>query len=144
MFFLVLVVVPWLRSGQRQNAGAFLQETGTRFRSVGWVCFGLVVITGTFNLWVRGVRLGDFFQESWRRSDFGKAVLFKLSVFVVVLILSGIHDFIIGPQATRVLQEDPTSTKALQLRRQASLMGRANALLALVLVACAVVLVRGC
>ena len=36
MFFLVLVVVPWLRRGnERQDAATFLQETGERFRAVG-------------------------------------------------------------------------------------------------------------
>ena len=59
MFFLVLVVVPWLRAGNRANAGAFLRETGQRFRSVGWSCFAILTVTGTFNLYARGVRLGD-------------------------------------------------------------------------------------
>ncbi len=74
MLFLVLVVVPWLRKGKRPDAAVFLRETGTRFRNVGWICFALLAVTGTFNLWMRGVRLSDsvapnvFCLSFWWRS----------------------------------------------------------------------------
>lgn len=143
MLFLMLVVVPWLRSGGRSQAVVFLRETGERFRSVGWACFGVLVVTGTFNLWVRGVRLADFGRAEWRSSPFGRAVLWKLAVFVVILGVSAVHDFAVGPGATRAISEDPGSAHAEALRRRASLLGRANALLALTIVALAVILVRG-
>jgi putative copper export protein len=143
MLFLVLVVVPWLRRGGRQNAAAFLRETGTRFRSVGWVCFGILLVTGTFNLWVRGVRLADFSRSEWLASPFGKSVLLKLGGFALVLMVSALHDFRVGPRATLAIERDPQSKEAIVLRRQASLLGRANALLALAVVAVAVTLVRG-
>ena len=78
MLFLVLVVVPWLRRGESAMAGAFLRETGQRFRTVGWTCFAVLLATGTFNLWYRGVRLADFAQPAWRASHFGTAVQLKL------------------------------------------------------------------
>jgi len=143
MFFLVLVVVPWLRRGGRAGAAAFLRETGERFRSVGWACFAIVLATGSFNLWVRGVRLGDFLSPAWRATPFGRAVLWKLGVFAVVLVVSAYHDFVIGPRATRAIGAEPRSAEAEALRRRASLLGRINAALALVLVALAVILVRG-
>lgn len=143
MFFLVLVVVPWLRRGNRVNAGAFLRETGERFRNVGWACFGVLLLTGTFNLWVRGVRLSDFARDEWLASPFGRTVLSKLSVFVVVLAVSGLHDFVIGPRATAAIAQDPRSAEAQTARHRASLFGRANVLLALLLVALGVILVRG-
>ena len=71
MFFLVLVVVPWLRKGEGSNAAVFLRETGERFRSVGWACFGLLLVTGTFNLWVRGVRVSDSQRGSKEYLGFG-------------------------------------------------------------------------
>lgn len=145
MYFLVLVVVPWLRSGQqaRLNAGVFLRETGARFRTVGWVCFGILLATGTFNLWVRGVRLGDFVNPHWLRSPFGHTVLLKLGLFALVLGVSSYHDFVIGPAATRAISQDPRSPESERLRKSASRWGRLNALLALLLVAVAVGLVRG-
>lgn len=143
MLFLVLVVVPWLRSGKRADAGAFLRDTGQRFRTVGWACFGVVLVTGTFNLWMRGVRWGSFVDERWLASPLGRTVLFKLAVFLVVLIVSAVHDWVLGPRATRALEEDPRSALAARLRRQASWLGRLNVALALLLLAGGVLLVRG-
>lgn len=143
MLFLVLVVVPWLRSGARADAGAFLRETGQRFRNVSWVCFLVVLVTGTFNLWVRGVRLSDFGRAEWLTSPLGQAVVVKLSAFFLVLLVSAVHDFWVGPQATKALAADPRSARGQLERRRASLLGRINVLLGLVLVAAGVALVRG-
>jgi len=144
MAFLVLVVVPWLRAGNRAEAGRLLRETGARFRTVGWTCFAILTATGTYNLWVRGVRFSSFTDAAWLRSDFGHSVVSKLGVFVAVLVMSAIHDFIVGPGATTAILRDPKSAEAETSRKRASYMGRANVLLALVLVALAVTLVRGC
>lgn len=143
MGFLVLVVVPWMRRGNRAAGAAILAETGARFRAVGWACFGVLLLTGTVNLWALGVRLEDFRSAAWRQSPFGSAVLWKLGVFTAVLLLSAVHDFHVGPAATAALQVDPDSPGSERLRRRASWMGRINAVLALVLVALAVVIVRG-
>lgn len=141
--FLVFVVVPWLRSGGQRIAGVFLRETGTRFRSIGWACFVILLVTGTFNLYVRGVRLGDLGSATWRSSPYGEAVLLKLGLFVGVLIISGIHDFVVGPRATRAIEADPASAESGRLRKQAQRLGRLNAILALLLVGVAITLVRG-
>jgi putative copper export protein len=143
MFFLVLVVVPWLRRGDRPNAGAFLRETGERFSAVGWTCFGVLLATGTFNLWFRGVRFSDLASAEWRSSPIGVSVLSKLTVFALVLAASAWHDFGIGPRASDEIQRDPRSAKAEELRMMASHLGRLNAALALVLVGLAVTIVRG-
>ncbi|MCA9557894.1 MAG: DUF4149 domain-containing protein [Myxococcales bacterium] len=143
MFFLVLVVVPWLRSGGRRDASTFLRETGVRFRKVGWICFGVLVATGTLNLWFRGIGFADLAQAEWRASPFGRILAWKLGVFAVVLIVSALHDFYVGPHAARVIGAGPDTAEAARARRRASLLGRANMLLALVLVAVGVMLVRG-
>lgn len=143
MLFLVLVVVPWLRKGKRPDAAIFLRETGTRFRNVAWICFAVLFVTGTFNLWVRGVRLSDFGRAEWLLSPFGKTVVVKLAVFLVVMLISAVHDFIVGPRATAAIAANPRSPEAQIERRRASALGRINVLLALVLVAAGVMLVRG-
>ena len=58
-FFLILVVVPWLRPGNRAAAGTMLRDTGIRFRAVGWWCFAVLFATGPFNLRRRRVSLAD-------------------------------------------------------------------------------------
>lgn len=136
MAFLVFVVVPWLRSGNEAVAGKLLRDTGLRFRSIGWTCFAVLVVTGSFNLWMRGVTLGSFADPAWLASAFGKTVLAKLTLFGAVLATSLVHDFVVGPRATRSLG-DP------RLRAQASRLGRLNAVFALLILGAAVMIVRG-
>lgn len=143
MLFLVLVVAPWLRGGGKAHAVAVLREAGRRFRVVGWACFGVLLATGSFALWMRGVRLESFVTPGWLGSTFGRVVLAKLGLFGVILVLSGLHDFCIGPRATAMLEHDPRSEEARHLRRRAAWMGRLNAVLGLVIVLVAVLLVRG-
>lgn len=143
MAFLVLVVVPYLRTTDRAKGAAFLRDTGTRFRNVGWACFAIVLVTGTFNLYVRGVSPSDFLQLAWLRSELGRAITAKLALFAVVLVASGVHDFVIGPAATRAIEADPGSPAAERYRKIASWMGRGTALFALGLVFLGVVIVRG-
>ncbi len=143
MLFLVLVVVPWLRSGARANAGAFLRETGRRFRNVGWACFAVLLATGSFNLWMRGTRLPDLFRTEWLASSFGRTVLVKIGLFSLILLVSAFHDFAVGPRASAAIERDPRSPEARSLRLRASLLGRANAVLALVAIFVGVMLVRG-
>ncbi|MBK9030424.1 MAG: DUF4149 domain-containing protein [Myxococcales bacterium] len=141
--FLVLVAVPWLRRGDRTLAARFLTETGPRLRAIGWICFAILAVTGSYNLWVRGVDLASFGDPAWRASPLGRAALAKLAVYALVLIASAVHDFSIGPRAVAAIERDPTAPDAVRLRRLAAHMGRANVVAALVLVALGVILVRG-
>ncbi len=143
LFFIVLVVVPWLRGGGSGGAGAFLRATGARFRDVGWSCFAIVLVTGTFNLHVRGVHLADFTRAEWLASWLGRAIVLKLMLFLLVLVVSAVHDFVLGPRAVAVIEREPGSAAAARVRRRAALLGRANGILALALVGVAVVIVRG-
>jgi uncharacterized membrane protein len=143
MFFIVLVVVPWLRRSDSTGAATFLRETGERFSSVGWVCFGVVFVTGSYNLWARGVRFSDFMRDEWLASPFGRTVLLKLAAFALVLVVSTLHDFVVGPRAVSAIARDPESSETRAWRQRASLLGRANAGLGLLLVAAGVMLVRG-
>lgn len=143
MFFLVLVVVPWLRSGNRAVGSKLLRDTGIRFRNVGWACFAVLLGTGILNLGLRGVGFAHFARPGWLTSPFGRAVLLKIGLFAAVLVVSAIHDFAVGPRATRVMEADPGGPEAVRLRRAASWLGRLNVLLALGLLFLGVVLVRG-
>jgi len=143
LFFLMLVVVPWLRSGASAEPARLLRETAGRFRTVAWACFAILLVTGTFNLWMRGVRPANFVSADWLVSPYGSVVVAKLVVFLVLIALSARHDFVIGPKAAAAIQQAPQSPETARLRREASLHGRVNALLALVLVALAVMIVRG-
>lgn len=143
MLFLVMVVVPWLRSRARREAAVMLRETGRRFRNIGWACFVVFLVTGAVNLWMRGVPLASFWQIDWLASEFGRIVVLKIGLFSLIVAVSIAHDFVIGPRASDAIEKDPQSESARVLRRRASLLGRLNVLLALIAVFVGVVLVRG-
>lgn len=140
MVFLAAVLVPVSRTlVQREVATLLIQQTGVRFRWIGWTCFVLLLLSGVFNLIYRGF---DWTWSVWQ-SPFGRVLTVKLLLVVVILCLSVLHDFIVGPQATALGQASPASPQALQRRRQASWLGRVNLLLSLVVLALGVALTRG-
>lgn len=144
MGFLVLVLVPVIRRPEYRGIfGELVHWTGVRFRWVGWICLTLLVLSGTFNVAYRGFGWDDVWSGRLWRGPFGRALGVKLFLVAMILLLSALHDFVIGPRATAAWQEDPTSPVARRLRRQASWIGRMNLLLALIVVAFGVMLVRG-
>ena len=144
MVFLALVLVPIVRRPEyREHASRLVHLSGMRFRTVGWICLGTLVVTGFVNLDYRGIGWAALSNAGVWATPFGSLLGWKLLVVTVILALSLVHDFRIGPRATAVGQADPGSAEALALRRQASWMGRLNLLLGLVAVALGVFLVRG-
>ena len=144
MVFLALVVVPITRRLEpRGLAVSLIAQCGRRFRWVGWVCLGVLILSGVFNLAYRGFSWGDVWSGRLFAGAFGRTLALKLFLVATLLLISVIHDFFIGPRATVVGQVTPGSLEALRLRRWASWLGRLNLLLALAVVALAVTLVRG-
>lgn len=144
MAFFVAVLVPLLKRPELQaRAGALIHWVGLRFRAVGWASLGVLVVTGTFNLYARGVRPSDLSSGAFWRGGFGLALGIKLSLVAVILTISALHDFWIGPRATALMQQAPETARAVHLRKLARWIGRTNMILALAVVALAVILVRG-
>ncbi len=144
MLFLVLVLVPALRRlPDRALAVLLIRETGRRFRSVGWATLAVLVATGTTNLLARGISAATLVSPDFWRSPFGSVLAFKLGTVLAILLLSSVHDFYVGPRASEALRRQPDDPHALRLRALATWMGRLNLVLALVVVVCGVMLVRG-
>lgn len=144
MLFLVTVLVPMLRSAEmRPKAAELFHVIGVRFRVVGWVALTTLIITGTFNITIRGYTLGQIVSLDVFAGPWGKTLAHKLGCVGLILILSGLHDFWLGPKATRLARGGAAPEERERFRRVASLMGRATLLLALAVVAFAVALVRG-
>lgn len=144
MLFLAFVVIPVTRQPEYRGAAAgLIEQTGKRFRWIGWICLGVLLLSGLFNLAYRGYHWADLWTGRLWRGPFGHALGIKLFLVALILLSSALHDFIIGPRTMAVWQAQPTSLEAQHLRRQASWMGRINLLLSLAVVALAVMLVRG-
>ena len=144
MVFVALVLVPVIRQPENQGiAASLVQVTGRRFRSVGWSCLILLLLTGAVNLFYRGFSVSELWSAELWQSPFGLVLALKLFLFGAVLALSCVHDFSIGPRATALWRKEPASAEAGRLRRQASWIGRVNLLLALAIVALGIMLARG-
>ncbi len=144
MFFLVLVLIPVLREPEfRPLFPSLFHRVGVRYRLIGWISLALLVLTGIFNLAYRGFGLGDLFSGRLFEGPFGRTLLMKLVMVALILVVSAVHDFWIGPTASALVREDPLSPRAKILRRAAVMMGRLNFVLALLVVLLAVFLVRG-
>jgi putative copper export protein len=123
MVAFVAAVMPYFRQRPEEERARFLNWFGARFRVVSWWCFGVLLVTGTFNLWARGVSPGDLFRPEWRASGFGSLALIKLSLVTIAIAVSAAHE-------------------RISTRRWARWMGRALLLIGFAIVAVAVLLVR--
>ncbi|MGZ8376132.1 MAG: DUF4149 domain-containing protein [Gemmatirosa sp.] len=143
MFFLALVGAPVLRRVEppalRQS---LFQQLGLRFRTVGWALLALLVATGVVLLHYRGLLrwTGVLGAPAFWRTAVGHALAAKLAAVGVMLAVSLVHDFVLGPVAGRAM---PGSRRAVRLRLQASWLARVNAVVGIVLVVAAVRLARG-
>lgn len=142
MFFLAAVGAPVLRTVEPPELRTLLfRKMGERFRAVGWVAIGVLVVTGLVNLHYRGL----LNRQLWANAEFwatpqGTALAWKMGAVLVMLLISALHDFLTGPAAARAV---PGSPAALRARRNAALLARVNALVGIVVVVAAVRLARG-
>jgi len=116
MLFIALVLVPVSRRlGDASLRTRLVQETGRRFRTIGWHALALLVVTGLLNLWLQ-----PFLLRSPRFH-------WKLGLAVLALLLSAFHDFVLGPRAG-IPGADPS------VRLRASWIARLNVVVALAIV----------
>lgn len=142
MFFLGLVGAPVLRVVEPPALRQLLFDSlGRRFRSVGWITLGVLLVTGVINLHFRGVLIADVWSDrAFWRSPWGAALAWKLGAVFVMLLVEGYHDWVLGPRAGTV---QAGSAEAAALGKRASLYARAAAVCGLVIVVAAVRLARG-
>lgn len=132
MVFLAAVALPVLRQGPPGQLGAFMSKAGPRLRWVGWICLTILGVTGLIQLYFRGL---SPFQDP--------IIAVKILVYLIIVAMSLLHDFWIGPKAGLALRDSPTAPTTLRLRRVALMMGRVTALLALLAVTLGLFVARG-
>lgn len=142
MFFLALVGAPVLRELEDPRLRARLfAALGRRFRTAGWWAVGVLVVTGALNLHFKGLLQGEVLgAPSFWATAYGTALAWKLAGVAGMIVVSAVHDFILGPRAS---PGDGEGRPAEASRRWASWLARLNALLGIVVVIAAVYLARG-
>ena len=152
--FLALVLIPVLRRfapepGQPPSEPTLppdmLGIIARRFRVISWICIALLVATGLYILPTRyGIGFGDFFSLG---GHFVGTLQVKVILVAIVIWLSVIHDFIIGPYTSRLIEEmragatPPGYLPAL--RKSVVWIARINVLLTILIVIVAVTMTRG-
>lgn len=145
--FLVMVMVPLTRRqpGPPSQGARLLGQVGRRFRPVAWTSMVLLALSGLYiatDHW--GVNVEGFFGgDGW----FIRVLQAKVGLFIAIIALSAVHDFVLGPRLTRQIEElSPTSQpppSVQSARRTLVWLARVNLLLILVVLALATTLIRG-
>ena len=105
-----------------------------------WVAISVLLVTGVINLAYRGwLNWSLLSSSSFWRTGTGKALAVKLTAVVLMVSLSLLHDFILGPRAGAAR---PGSPEAIKLRKRSAMNARIEAIIGLILVAAAVRLTR--
>lgn len=143
MLFTAAVLVPVSRHKMFENKrGELFKVAGTLFSRISWVIFLLMIITGTLTLLGKGFTFDVLFSGSFWQSAYGNTLMGKLHIFSLVLILSAVHDFWLGPKAASLMDTEPNNPKTHRLRKASSWAGRINLLLGLGILWYALMLVR--
>lgn len=129
MLFLPLIVLPGIKNNPER--AQILYTTGIKFRTYGWIAVSLLIISGIFNMYFRGVPLEwEFLTEN----KYGKLLGLKLGFFFFMLIVGAIHDFYVGKKAI----ENEGKLKVI-----ARWSGRISLLMAIIIAFLGVALSRG-
>ena len=85
MLFLGLVLTPVLRNQPPAERAALLSAVGRRFLKIGWTALGVLLLTGPILWSLRGFQITH-------------ALAMKFILVAVIVYLSILHDFSLGPR----------------------------------------------
>lgn len=139
ILFLGIVAVPAIRRLDDRLRSDLMNELGRRFRIVGYSLLGVLLITGVIQAAVHGATVTNLLNGAFFQTRFGYNFGLKMLFIILMLIVSISHDFYIGPASIRASEAGKDTT---QLRKTASWLARITAILALIVVAYAMKLVR--
>ena len=111
--FLVAVAVPYARSlGDRRTEVA--AAIGRRFRPVAWTAMAGLVLSGVYML----QKLG-YLERAMTSTADGRLMLAKLVGVALLVGLSAVHDFVLGPRLER---GEPASGTFVVLARSSGVL----------------------
>lgn len=144
LVFIGVVLVPLSRRPEFEDlAGPLLTHSMEKFRWVGWTALGVLILSGTHLLGMRGYEWSDLWSGSLWRGSFGTTLAYKLSIVLIMVAVNAVHDFIIGPRAVARWDDDSSMDRNDGWGRWAGWLGRLTLVFSVVIVLLAVMLVRG-
>ncbi len=143
-----LVLVPVSRRIQPPGAGPrFLREAARRFSRIGWVMLLVLVISGIGILDRSGIDFDVLTSSRFWGTEIGKVLAIKSSLIGLMIVMTYVHDFILGPRIADALEglepgKRPPPQVAIE-RRRLIVLARLNVLLMLSIAALGVMMFRG-
>lgn len=131
ILFLGFVAVPATRHMPTQERGQLLDALGRRFRVLGYAVLTIIAITGILQAGFQGATVANVLDGSFFATRFGKVLGIKLIFVVLMVAVSSVHDFYIGPRSADALA---AGSESEGLRKAASWLARITAILALLVV----------
>ena len=138
MIFLSLVLAPLVRSRKAvPEFMALFRSAALRFRPIVWVAMAILVMTGPMLLSHRGVSV--MHPSSW-----AGIVTVKLTLVALLLVLTLLHDLVLGPQVSRLsaIPESQRTSGEQVVFKTARWLPRLSLLIAVAVVITAAMLAR--
>ena len=147
MLFLVMVMLPTARAAMREEGpGAglgLLRDAAHRFLPVAWTAMVLLGLSGGYLAWQHwGIRPEVFFSDSGRFMQILKGTT---CLFMMVVLLSLVHDFWLGPKILEKLDAARAAGEVLPqslARKVVRMTAGVNLLAAMSILVLAVWLIR--
>jgi uncharacterized membrane protein len=134
MIFISLILSPSTRDLPEPMRSQLFQTIGTATKAVGWIAILVLLSTGLLNVL--------HLQIQWN-TQIGRILIIKLSLVTLIIFLSALHDFVLGPRLAARLRTAAGQDPSLPvLRRRVSWLARINLFLALAVVYLAVLIAR--
>lgn len=135
MVFLSIVLAPLIRSGTFPGSPILFRAAALRFRPVVWTAIAVLLTTGPLLVLQRG--LGG--PGGWPT-----LLVAKLALVAVLLLMTVLHDLVVGPRVSRIsaIPEQERSAGDRRLFRFSRWLPRLSLLIAAAIVITAVQLAR--
>ena len=143
MIFFVAILVPYANANlKRQEYVEFLNVIGSRLRWLEWVCFFIIAITG---IYLSDILAGweSFTSHDGNSEPPVSTIRWKMVGGVVLFVSAAIHDFYYGPKAIETWKEKGDCDESRKLRRKATMFGRFNMFISIIIFALGVTILRG-
>lgn len=130
MLFFSLVLVPSLRGLPPEERTDLMIRIGRRYRRAGWISLAVLLVTGLIRLYHLG--FAPLAAGNWLWA--------KLAMVIVMVLLTLLHDLILGPRSIEISRTSPAPHR---LQRTVRWMARLNLAVGLLVVLAAVYVARG-
>jgi putative copper export protein len=118
------------REVDREARMPLVSQVGRRFSRITWVLMALLIATGLVNMWSMG-----FLPEQLFNTSRGAILLIKLILFGLILALSAVHDFWMGPRLDALASAGKVRTmEYARQRKRSAWLARLNVLLGVIVV----------